>query len=150
MIGVFFNAKNFMFYNHHDEKLYYSLDETKFFGKGRWEIYDAKKDEHLFELKDKSKITTHPRGEFIYQGGTFEIIKKPRLRRGWDITQQAISKDKRCAILAPEICVDSCGMKSLDETTQCDSTSRLISAHGKRSIFPGRFFAQKKFGFPVG
>jgi len=61
-----------------------------------------------------------------------------------DITQQAISKDKRLAILAPEIYVDSCGTGSLDENTQCDSTSRLISALGARNVFPERFFAQNK------
>jgi len=86
-------------------------------------------------------------------------------RRGWDITQQAISKDRRCAILAPEIYVDSCGTGSLDETTQCDEgtktkfatscagisrdqhrvgLSRLISALDVRSIFPERFFEQNK------
>jgi len=50
--------------------------------------------------------------------------------------QQVILKNKRCAILAPEIYEDTCGT--------------LSSALGARSIFPECFLRKIKFGLPVG
>jgi len=73
-IGLLY-AKNFIAYDQNDERLYYSIQEYQKFKKDKWDIYDAKNGEHLFEFNDKSKITTHPRGGFIYKGDLIEVKK---------------------------------------------------------------------------
>jgi len=48
-------------------------------------------------------------------------------KRGWDKSKIMNYRDEQYETKAKEIYVDSCGMKGLGETPQCDSTRRLIS-----------------------